>query len=262
MATHETRTHVVYYLCDNTNIRLRHQCKTENPTASRQSRRIGNTALLLLLSPPSFPAPAANPFACGHTQQPRASMPSAPEPAAPASEAATATEAREATEAAAAATSKSGDGQPAATATAGDAPATTATQNGNNDDDDDEDARCPICAFVSAGPCAQPHAEWSACRKAHREDFVDACKPLFVAFFRCMTATPESAGYHAPLLRAFGAPAPPGAGAAAAAAGEEQEEGQEDKGGAGAGEGAGGEAGAAATAVGGSSNNESGDDKS
>lgn len=78
--------------------------------------------------------------------------------------------------------------------------------------DDDEDANCPICAFVGAGPCADTHRAWSSCRKQHRDDFVDACKPKFVEFFRCMTATEGSRAYHAPLLRAFGAPGMAGEG--------------------------------------------------
>jgi hypothetical protein len=104
--------------------------------------------------------------------------------------------------------------------TTADAPATTAENE--NDEDDDEDARCPICAFVSAGPCVDTHRAWSQCRKQNKEDFVEACKPKFVEFFRCMTSTPESREYHKPLLRAFGAP--PGI------LGEE-EEGEEEEGG-------------------------------
>jgi hypothetical protein len=93
------------------------------------------------------------------------------------------------------------DQTPRAAEATADAPATSPAE-----DDDDEDARCPICAFVSAGPCVDSHRAWSQCRKQNKEDFVEACKPKFVEFFRCMTSTPESREYHRPLLRAFGAP--------------------------------------------------------
>lgn len=97
---------------------------------------------------------------------------------------------------------------PASSSDADQRPATASddTPADDADDKDDPDKNCPICAYVGAGPCADVHKAWSSCRKLNKEDFVEACKPSFVHFFQCMTSTPESAEYHAPLLRAFGAP--------------------------------------------------------